>query len=692
MRENIYNFLVNRYPEICERYHRYHDDAAGMKVIVSWIYLLWLNIWIHLPLTEPGRRQDLEGMYERKHLPTEKSESRLACEQLIPAGVLAAFLESYDVISFDIFDTLLFRPFSEPADLFYFVGGQLEFMDFRKIRIETEKLTREQCMAAEGHPEVTLRDIWRNMEKKTGIPAERGMEAEMAQELYFCRANPYMLEVVQKLREKGKRMIAVSDMYLPGAFLEELLKRNGFTGIEKIYVSCEYGKNKAGGSLYDVVKAELPEQACILHVGDNHRSDIKMAEKHGFKAFYYPNINRNTASYRAKNMSPVIGGAYRGVVNSHLYNGIRTYSMEYEYGFIYGGIFVLGYCNFIHEYCRMNRIDKLLFLSRDGDILKRIYGLLYPRECTEYVYWSRAAATKLMAAYNRYDYFQRFLYHKVNQNKSIEQIFTAMELLELLPELPADISGDGILTARNVEAVKAYLEGKWDQILERYQKENVAAKHYYEKVLAGCSRACAVDIGWAGSGAMALSWLVEKVWELPCRITGVVAGTNTRNNASPDAAEPFLQSGKLVSYLYSASYNRDLWNWHNPNRDDNLYWELLLASGERTFLGFGENMETGEVEFHFGRAEKNPEGILEIQRGIRDFVQIYCGYFKDVPGMLHISGRDAYAPMLAAAGFREEYLKKMLERFEPEAGVGDDNRQIFSPEVETSEKCGKIYS
>ena len=38
------------------------------------------------------------------------------------------------------------------------------------------------------------------------------------------------------------------------------------------------------------------------------------------------------------------------------------------------------------------------------------------------------------------------------------------------------------------------------------------AKRYYEDILTGCKRAVAVDIGWAGSGAMTLRHLVEQEW------------------------------------------------------------------------------------------------------------------------------------------------------------------------------------
>ena len=71
---------------------------------------------------------------------------------------------------------------------------------------------------------------------------------------------------------------------------------------------------------------------------------------------------------------------YRGIVNAHLHNGLKLRDRDYECGFVYGGIFALGYCQFIHDYMQQHRIEKLLFLARDGDILSQVYRLLYPEE------------------------------------------------------------------------------------------------------------------------------------------------------------------------------------------------------------------------------------------------------------------------------------------------------------------------
>ena len=79
------------------------------------------------------------------------------------------------------------------------------------------------------------------------------------------------------------------------------------------------------------------------------------------------------------------------MVNSHIHNGLHCYSREYEYGYIYGGLFVTGYCQFIHEYVKSHRIDKILFLARDGDVLSKAYEILYPEEEGKWEYVSRVS-------------------------------------------------------------------------------------------------------------------------------------------------------------------------------------------------------------------------------------------------------------------------------------------------------------
>ncbi|MFQ6804582.1 MAG: hypothetical protein ACLRT5_06765 [Lachnospiraceae bacterium] len=63
---------------------------------------------------------------------------------------LAKGLMPYPVISFDIFDTLIFRPFSVPSDLFVLVGERLDIMDFCEIRKNAELTGQKRRLPGNG--------------------------------------------------------------------------------------------------------------------------------------------------------------------------------------------------------------------------------------------------------------------------------------------------------------------------------------------------------------------------------------------------------------------------------------------------------------------------------------------------------------------------------------------------------------
>lgn len=246
------------------------------------------------------------------------------------------------------------------------------------------------------------------------------------------------------------------------------------------------------------------------------------------------------------------------------------------------------YCRFIHAYCQRQRVEKILFLSRDGDTLRRSYEMLFPEDNFCYALWSRKAATKLMADHDRHDFFRRFIFHKVNQGYQLRDVFRAMELEGLLPHLGAcGHAAEEELTDHNAPAVKRLIEDHWEMVRRLYGEQSEAAKQYYRELTGGKKKAAAVDI----------------------------------------------------------------------------FWELLLSSTEPQLAGFSKD---GPV---FGDTDKNPEGIKEIRRGILDFISEYTKRFAEFPYMFRIEGRDAYAPLLAASGKRERYLRAIAERFDLHVNV-----------------------
>ena len=581
---------------------------------------------------------------------------------------LAARLAAYAVVTFDVFDTLLLRPLARPEDAFYLLGARLGYPDLRRLRIQAEEEARRRKELAAGSREVTLEEIWAVLAPETGLSQTEGMAAERRLEFDLCRANPYFLPVVAALRRQGKTLAVLSDMYLEEETVAALLDRCGFGTFDACLVSGERGSSKSGGGLYRLAQKLLgPGRACA-HVGDDPWADQRQAEAAGWAAFPYRNVHRAGAPYRAEDMSPIVGSLYRGLVNTRLHNGTELHSRAWEYGYVYGGLFAVGYCRFVERLRRELGADRLLFLSRDGAVLLRVYQRLYPAEGERAVYarWSRLAAAKITADRFREEYFRRFLTHKAGQGFPLRQVLESMELTPLLPGLCGALgAGPGTeLTHKNAPLVKSYLVERWDQVLACYEGCRQAGGAYYRALLAGCQKALAVDIGWAGSGAVMLDWAVNRLWGLGCPVFGAVAGANSRRSPEWDAMEPFWLTGRVQSYLYSSAVNRDLWNAHDPGAGHNLFWELLLGAPEGNLTGFGPK---GPI---LGPPPPHAETIRAIHRGILDFTGDFLALEARLGLTLPISGRDAYAPMALVCSGNNKEFRRGWEGFLDGAHIG----------------------
>ena len=640
MKEKAYNYLVNGDPRVYQQYKTYRRENYGASKFTRWICLLKWTL-LYRVLKRGMNNQNLigdVGLYQ------EQSESEQAKRESWKA--LAEKLSNYDIVSFDVFDTLLFRPVNEPSYLFFFVGEKLNYLNFEQIRIDMEEKARKLKHDTLGTREVTLDEIWQQLEEDAGICKNKGIRVELETEKSMCFVNPYMQLVLQELHSRGKRIIGISDMYLSKEQIKEMLSVAKVPDVfENIYVSSEYGVSKSDGGLYNLVKEQLGADKSYAHTGDNKFSDVEQAKRHGFTPYFYQNVNHIGGKHRPKDMSVMVGSIYSGLVNSYIHNGIGKYSKLYELGFIYGGLFVLGYCSWIHDYVQNKNVDKILFLARDGDIIGKVYNRLFGGNTgspqLQYAYWSRLAGTKMCASYYKHDYYKRFLYQKINQGYSLDQVFASMDLSHLLKDFPGECkkyNGNSKLTEDNVEEVKRYFQKNWRKVLKHYEEQIEAGKRYYQKILRDSTRVVVVDVGWVGSGAVQLNHFVNHVWKFDCEVIGLIAGVNALQSDEPNSSEALLYKGKLESYMFSQSFNRELWRSHNPGARHNVIVELLLASEEKSLRRFMKEPSS----FEFSTSNEG-EVAKEVQRGILDFTDYYLERMKTVS---RIGGWDAYAPIL----------------------------------------------
>ena len=552
---------------------------------------------------------------------------------------LAKSMMPYDVLSFDVFDTLILRPFAEPSDLFILVGEELGIMDFCEIRKKAEEDARRKSEFLRGTREVTLYDIYEMVEEETGVDAVKGARTEFLTERKLCFANPYMLEVFRMVKARGKTLVAVSDMYLPRELLEELLRSCGYEGFSHVFVSCDYSCTKRKGGLFDILRREYSGQ--ILHVGDHPRSDVEAARERGIEAVQYRNVNEAGKPFRAGDMSRLAGSAYRGIVNAKLHNGRDRYTPWYEVGYVYTGLYCMGFCRWIMEYARARGLEKILFLAREGDLYQKVFRQMYPEFPTAYVLWSRIPVVKTTVNTNRHPYLLQIIHHKAGAlyKSRLGVLFERVGIGRLKKYFPAyRLREEEYLTGENEKAVRRLVTEHWDELAGCYDKDQAYIEAYLRRQIGDARRAAVVDVGWSGNNVLQVRRLAE-TYGMDCEIHCLLAAAR---NVNDTYMAGMMQRRQVEVYLFSPLQNKGLHDSHQEenSRLNSFFFEILTQSATPTFLGFDSR---GRFLYDIPEVE-NYERDRQIHQGTLDFVKDYTGTFRDFPYMLDISGHDAYMP------------------------------------------------
>lgn len=194
---------------------------------------------------------------------------------------VCGFLEAFDAVSFDLFDTLLFRDTASPAGIFGLVGQEVGAVDFPRIRIAAERAARQRKFQTSGTYEVTLAEIY------SMLPGSLCgcMEEELRQESRHCHIDAAMWQLVESLRQKGKQVLITSDMYLTAEQLAGLIRCAGYAFPGRLYVSSQFGCSKADGGLFSLVQKECGAKR-MAHIGDNFASDVLMGRQAGIAALH----------------------------------------------------------------------------------------------------------------------------------------------------------------------------------------------------------------------------------------------------------------------------------------------------------------------------------------------------------------------------------------------------------------------
>ena len=212
--------------------------------------------------------------------------------------------KAIDLVSVDLFDTLLLRDHRcerrhfllmarEACAALERAGHRVSAQALHQARLDAQRLAYRALELTRPQGDVPLARIHQLQTTILGLPqevAEILRAVELAFEASTLRPNRSLLRQLTALHAGGKRVIAISDIYLPREALCELLDRIApGHPIDAVYCSAELNLTKRSSELFGAVlelEGATPER--VLHLGDDRRADLEMARRAGLQSRWLP--------------------------------------------------------------------------------------------------------------------------------------------------------------------------------------------------------------------------------------------------------------------------------------------------------------------------------------------------------------------------------------------------------------------
>ena len=235
-------------------------------------------------------------------------------EMLFSLSVENAILkksEKKEVIAFDFFDTIMFRHVhSHQLMMQWSRAMKRKFCGLKNIdlvSLRQDIIKSSNLNECEINYNVLVSLIYERLVAQTIIlpPKDEFFTAsyliDYSIDLATQFPNRNMVDVAKKLKSNGKRIVLITDYYLPGISYKKYLNQYGIAEVfDKIYCSSDYGQSKYNGNLYKCVLDELAiEPSKVLMIGDSKKSDYENALSQGMDAYrYFPVFHKLLTNYR----------------------------------------------------------------------------------------------------------------------------------------------------------------------------------------------------------------------------------------------------------------------------------------------------------------------------------------------------------------------------------------------------------
>ena len=560
---------------------------------------------------------------------------------------------AHEVISFDVFDTLVMRRVLHFEDVFSLVEKRSGVKGFRDCRIQAE---REVNRLGKAPRIETIYGRLKELMLLDDVRAAALQSEELAVEQEVLVARNDMVDLLKFAVAAGKRVYLISDMYWSAAAVEKLLTGLGISGYQRLFVSSEYSCFKSQG-LYDIFRQQVVGMS-YLHIGDNADADVTCARMHGLDALQiYSAVDMlEISSMRGLDELPanltertMLGMLLATVLNSpfalQASLGKPSVAGGYAFGYCFAAPLLTAFMFWLIAECS-GRYDRILWSARDGYVFDRMYVLLrqrFPQEKLPeamYFYTSRMAA--IPAALQTQEdirYAAGIGFAGTAEDMLRQRFFLHDE--EILPRGESEsvteyvLRHETIILQRGAELRSNYL--RYVSSLGIGSQERLA---FFDFVSSGTCQMCLQDIlGCPLQGFYFIHFVEDYVKKQQL------------------SAAAFIESGflyALKSYL-STNY---------------LPIESSIVSGQPTLQGF--STEGKPIYIAEKRKESELQYVQQVQQGVLD-------YFSD---FLDLLGAE---PEAVSADFVDRLYGLIQDRY---CRVEDC---VFSQEVSRDEFCNRSY-
>lgn len=510
-----------------------------------------------------------------------------------------------DIVSFDVFDTLIMRKLLFSTDTYELMKNYDESVpeDFPENRIRCERGLMQKTSSPSIqmiYDELKRTYEWTDQQKEYYC----NLEYDTDRKCMALRDDIYT--IYQECCRMDKKIYLITDMYYTKNQICGLLDRFDIRQYEDVLVSCEEKTSKSE-RLFDVYLKMEPEGK-KLHIGDEEEADILPAQARGIDVFHILSARRmlelscyhELETYADSLPERVVAGCFASrIFNSpfEMKGQKGLIKNKKDYGYLFIGALALKFCLWMMERATREGIDTILFSSRDGYIVKKVYEYL-KTNCFDkiklpdavYLYASRAAYVS-MSLYCEEDI--KFAYELAYDGSPEEMLKARFKLSENEIERYDEIKDQDHWE---------YIRKHSDKILEKAALHRTYFYEYIEKnhILFGEKNAY---FDFVSSGTC--QWCLQKVigQSLKGYYFSYVDSKYTRD---------ILDIDELFHNQFGCINDSFLCNHY-------LFLENIFTSDEPTVKEFDHE---GNVMFMpETRAKTQLEEIAEIHEGIMEFVR-----------------------------------------------------------------------